>query len=187
MTIAACYVASEGIVFGSDSTTTVYVPEPGSQVGVEHHLNFAQKIFEVGEKSTLGITTWGLGSLAATSYRTLIATLADGLASQAPASVSEVADRWNDLFWNAYSSDLAIPLQRAKDLIANPARTADEEAELEQLHQSLFCGFCLGGHVLPHRFPEAFELRFHAAIVAARAARRFRDGPGEVLGVAKSH
>jgi hypothetical protein len=32
------------------------------------------------------------------------------------------------------------------------------------LHQSLFCGFCIGGHVLPHRSPEAYELRFHAAM-----------------------
>jgi hypothetical protein len=34
MTIAACYVASEGIVFGSDSTTTVFVPYCGGPIEI---------------------------------------------------------------------------------------------------------------------------------------------------------
>ncbi len=164
MTIAACYVASEGIVFGADSTTTVFVPAPGDQPPVEHHLNFAQKIFEIGDKSTLAITTWGLGSLFSASYRTLIANLADSLAVQPPANVNEVAWRWNQLFWSAYSSDLAAPLQRAKELFAKPVRSPEEDAELRKLDENSFCGFCIGGHVLPNRLPEAYEIRFHATM-----------------------
>ena len=29
MTIAACYVSAEGVVFGADSTATMFVPGPG--------------------------------------------------------------------------------------------------------------------------------------------------------------
>jgi hypothetical protein len=34
MTIAACYVASEGIVFGSDRSTTVFVPYCGGPIEI---------------------------------------------------------------------------------------------------------------------------------------------------------
>ena len=44
MTIAACYLAAEGVVFGADSTTTMFVSGigPGTP-GAEHHYNFARK------------------------------------------------------------------------------------------------------------------------------------------------
>ena len=68
MTIAACYVSAEGVVFGADSTSTMYVPRPGLKSdGIEHHYNYAQKIFEIGHDSTLAITMWGLGNLCQTS------------------------------------------------------------------------------------------------------------------------
>jgi hypothetical protein len=81
MTIAAAYVTSDGVVLGSDSTTTVLMePESGSsapQVG--QILNHAQKIFAVGPKadSRFAICTWGLASLGATSHRTVAALVAD--------------------------------------------------------------------------------------------------------------
>jgi hypothetical protein len=74
MTIAAAYLTSEGVVFGADSTTTII-----TSGGVAQLLNYAQKIFEVGECSRLGICTWGAGRVGMVSHRTLIARLADEL------------------------------------------------------------------------------------------------------------
>jgi len=56
MTIAACYVSPEGIVLGADSTASF-------NFGAMHYYNHNQKLFELGDGSTLGIVTWGLGSL----------------------------------------------------------------------------------------------------------------------------
>lgn len=77
MTIAACYVSAEGVVLGADSTSTVYVPGPPGVEGNTHFFNLAQKVFEFGEDSSIGIVTWGLGSLGDTSHRTVIAEVAD--------------------------------------------------------------------------------------------------------------
>ena len=60
MTIAACYLSADGVVFGADSTTTMFVPGPDAS-GTEHHYNFAQKVFQIGESSTLAMTMWGNG------------------------------------------------------------------------------------------------------------------------------
>jgi hypothetical protein len=71
MTIAACYVSPEGIVFGADSTST-YSLSAGLPFlpPKERHYNFGQKIFEIGKGSTLAVVTWGLGGLTVGSYRT---------------------------------------------------------------------------------------------------------------------
>lgn len=73
MTIAAAYVTSEGVVLGADSTTTVVAPK----ARVAQLLNHAQKVFEVGENSRIGICTYGAGSIGKVSHRTLVARLAD--------------------------------------------------------------------------------------------------------------
>jgi len=108
MTIAACYLSAEGVVFGADSTTTMFVSGigPGAP-GAEHHYNFAQKIFQIGENSTLAMAMWGLGNLLTLSYRTLIAQFADSLVGQGAQSMADVANRWNQFFWSAYSTELA--------------------------------------------------------------------------------
>jgi hypothetical protein len=159
VTIAACYLSSEGVVFGADSTTTMLVqgPEPG---GTEHHFNFAQKIFEIGQDSSLGITTWGLGGLGEISYRTLIAQFGDELSCQPVCSIAEVAERWNAFFWPAYSTALAPVLTRVQELRAQATRTPEEESELQWLIQQFFCGFCLGGNCHTDRTPAAFEMTF---------------------------
>jgi hypothetical protein len=97
LTIAACYLTPEGVVFGADSTTT------WGTSGDLHYFNHGQKLFEIGENSTLGIVTWGLGGLAVSSHRMLIAVLADDLESNPPQSVEEVANHWADHFWSAYT------------------------------------------------------------------------------------
>jgi hypothetical protein len=161
MTIAACYLSAEGVVFGADSTTTMYVSGMGPNAsGAEHHYNFAQKIFQVGENSTLGMTMWGLGNLHSLSYRTLIAQFADSLLGQGAPSMAEVADRWNQYFWSHYSAEFASILQRAQALRSQPSRTSDEENELSFLLQAFSGGFCIGGHLMNDRMPRAFEVLF---------------------------
>src|SRR5258708_2959550 len=74
MRVGACYVSGEGVVFGADSTTTMLVAGRGIATDhSEHHFEHAQKIFEIGEGSTLGVVTWGMGNLEDVSFRTLIA------------------------------------------------------------------------------------------------------------------
>jgi hypothetical protein len=78
MTIAATYLVSEGVVFGSDSSTMVSIgPRGGS--GVLQLLSHSQKVFEIGENSRLGLCTWGAGSLGGTSHRTVVSRLAEEL------------------------------------------------------------------------------------------------------------
>lgn len=70
MTIAACYLSPEGVVFGADSTSTY------NFTNGRHHFNYGQKIFEISdspETGTLALVTWGLGGLSVGSYRTLVA------------------------------------------------------------------------------------------------------------------
>ena len=101
MTIASCYLSPEGVVFGSDSTTTVT-----SSRADDHYFDFGQKIFEIGNDSTLGIVTWGLGGFPHTSYRTLYAELADDFSGVAPASVEDAAKRWAAKFYSVYDSNI---------------------------------------------------------------------------------
>ena len=168
MTIAACYISPEGVVLGADSTSTYRDGKGQSQ-----YYNHAQKIYEVGENASLGIVTWGLGGLAVSSHRTLIALFADSLAAKPPKDAAEVAQRWSDEFGKAY---LASPLRpqidacqalgkkKPYDPKAQPApadaRTQAEETQLAKWVQRLTAGFCIGGYVLPDRAPSAFEVIF---------------------------
>lgn len=167
MTIASCYISPEGVVLGADSTTT-YALDNGN-----HYFNHAQKLFEIGENSTLGIVTWGLGSLVDQSFRTLIALLDDKLKASPPANVKAVAEEWVELFWTAYHASPAVgPAiehvnalhQKAPfdpNLPATPdMRKENEEAVYNNLRISLVAGFCIGGYVLPDRTPTAFEIVF---------------------------
>jgi hypothetical protein len=152
MTIAACYVSSEGVILGADSTTT-YATGPGAF----RYYNNAQKVFEVGDNgSTLGIAIWGLGGLRSVSYRQLTAELSDELLQHPPQSVLEAAQRWGELLWRNYVVELAPDIQRLNALrsIQNPTQH-DKEA-IKSLHQSLIAGFYFGGHVKASRASQAF-------------------------------
>ncbi|MBN9036583.1 MAG: hypothetical protein J0H53_10960 [Rhizobiales bacterium] len=162
MTIAACYISPEGVVFGADSTSTYGVHSD------RHYYNNAQKIFEVGEDTTLGIVTWGLGGLSVGSYRMLIALFADDLAANPPASLLDVATRWSASFWAAYSaSDIwphVLECRRVNALTPHdPAvapnagmRTKDEEENIAFTRSALVAGFCIGGYLMPDRTPGAY-------------------------------
>ncbi len=160
MTIAACFVSPEGVVLGADSTTTNFVPHPSKPTGETHHFNYGQKIFEVGEQSSIGIATWGVGSFVGTSYRTLIASLGDQLKGSAPKSMTEVSSIWSDIYWSEYCKVFESQRERLADLLGKGDNcTEDELNERAWLTTNLIVGFCVGGHTEARR-PEAFELRF---------------------------
>lgn len=163
MTISACYLSTEGIVFGADSTATMGVLSPGPDpILTIHQLNHAQKVFEVGpEGSGIGITIWGLGSLGSTSFRTLIAELGDALSQQELKGVSDVADAWAQRFRKAYEGAFSQEIELACFLNANPTRTEEEDALLKDLINQYSGGFCIGGNCPPtHRRPDAYEVSF---------------------------
>ncbi len=150
-------------MFGADSTSTYGDP------GERHYYNHAQKLFEVGEDSTLGIVTWGLGGLSVGSYRMIVALFADDLQANPPTTVAEIADRWAAHFWASYTASDIWPLvlecrllnaMPAFDPSANPvdpaARTEAQEQRFQQLRLGLVAGFCIGGYKLPDRVPSAF-------------------------------
>ena len=161
MTIASCLVLPEGVIFGSDSTTSANL-----DYGF-HYLNHNQKLFEVGENSNLAIMTWGLSSFYNISYRTLIAQLADEIAveDKAVKSVSELADRWLAKVWDVYQSQFEDEIAEFRALEAKQISAAaskpddrskeDDERYLE-LKENIFVGFCIGGYCLPDREPKAF-------------------------------
>lgn len=174
MTIAACYLSPEGIVFGADSASTYQVPGNNPFLPPrERHYNFGQKLFEIGKGSTLAAVTWGLGGLAIGSYRTLLARLADDIEARPISSVEEAAFRWATQFWQAYTTSLqpeidmlkAIAVKRPFDRL-NPqssdpdVRTVQEEMFLQQQKEGLIVGFCLGGCIDHDRVPHAYELIF---------------------------
>jgi hypothetical protein len=171
VTIAICYLGAEGLVFGADSTSSTQIsPGPG-QIGF-HFYNHNQKLFEVGENSTLGLVTWGLGSLGAKSHRELIAVLDDDIKKNPAKSVGDVATRFAKLVWPEYQTACAPLIQKCKDLAAKgdhdanvPAaagvvrRTKEEQEEFEALLGNLHLGFCIGGYCCPpDRTTTAFEI-----------------------------
>jgi hypothetical protein len=155
MTIAACFVSNEGVVLGADSTSTMCWP--GSP---DHHYNHEQKLFEIGEKSTIGMAMWGLGGFQRTSHRTLIAELADSFAKTPVSSVQEAAERWNGLVWPIYSTELSAEKARYDDLTRITPRAPEEDSELLRLRQRGGIGFCLAGTVPPDRTPRGFQLMY---------------------------
>ncbi len=98
MTIAAAYLTSEGVVLGTDSLSTISTPK-----GVVQSLSYAQKVFEVGQQSRLGICTWGAGNIGGISHRTLVARLADSIDQQAT-SVEDTAKAFIDIVKIAYGN-----------------------------------------------------------------------------------
>lgn len=160
MTIAGLYLTQEGIVLGADSTSSFL------GMGAEHlhYFNFAQKLFEVGENSTFGVLTWGVGYIGEVSYRRLAALLGDDLAKNPPSSIDDVAARWVRLFKPVYDKhppivDLRKALRKAK----RETSSDEEDARLRDLEAGYAVGFCVAGHCLPDRVPGARIISFRPA------------------------
>ncbi len=165
MTIAVCHLSPEGVVLGADSTASVMVPEGGF-----HYLNFNQKLFQIGETSTLGGITWGL-ALGSQSHRTQFALLADQFTTAPAADVREAASQWADRVWPLYSTAIASDIQLCQNLHAkskhdeaasasSEMRTKQEEQLYVQLRTDLVAGFCIAGYPASQRTPQAFEVLF---------------------------
>lgn len=176
MTIAACHLSTEGVVLGADSTTTMFVASPGNAGGSDHHYNFAQKIFEIGEHSTAGVVLWGLGSLGDTSYRTLVAEVADTAIGERASSLEAVAGIWAQSFWAKYDATFGQYLSRARSLHSKSQRTAEEDTELLRLSLLFSGGFCIGGRWGASRRPTAYEVQFGPMLTNAPTPQSI--GPG---------
>lgn len=153
-------------MLGADSTSTY------ANFGQTKHYNHGQKLFEIGQNSTMGIVTWGVGGLRFGSYRTLIARLADAKPPSTAASVLEVSEKWVDLFWGEYQSCFANEIALLSNLRSKPpmkitngqlepgCRNPPEEMQFRTLTNNLVVGFCLGGYVLKDRQPHTYEIIF---------------------------
>jgi hypothetical protein len=62
-----------------------------------HYFNHNQKLFEIGEESTLAALTWGWGGLSGCSHQKLLADLNDRLSVLPAVDVLDVANRWAKL------------------------------------------------------------------------------------------
>ncbi len=163
MTIAACFLLPEGVILAADSTTTQITPMPprtggAPQAPVVRYFLYGQKLFEIGENSTLGIVTWGLGGLPDLSYRTVIASFADSLRAAPPGSMQEVAQKWGEYFWAAYSKSLAAEIQAAKQLSETPPVEPGLVEIRTQLVRRTSVGFCVAGRCGESRQPSAFRV-----------------------------
>jgi hypothetical protein len=160
-----CYVAPEGVILGADSTASAT-----TDAGHFHFFNHNQKLFEIGEGTSFGLLTWGLGGFPGLSIRTLVAQLGDELKAKEAASMKELAERWATLLWDSYSRELANEIATAKTLSAKkphvptappPApgsRTQDEEDTLNFLIRNYYIGFCIGGYQGSGRKPQAYTI-----------------------------
>lgn len=158
MTIAACFVCPEGVVFGADSTTTI----PGSESDFNLHYDFTQKLFEVGENGNLGVVTWGLGSFSEISYRTLIASFAQEMEGYPPLSVQESAHRWAQKIWPIYRDKYESIIEEFRRfsgrVTAGDQISPEENKIMARLHSNYSVGFCIGGICQRTLEPKAFEI-----------------------------
>ena len=178
MTITCCLVVPEGVVLGADSTITTMIGDKA------HFMNHNQKIFEIGEESSLGIMTWGLTAFNEVSFRTLIAKLADSFGKSGPKSVIDVANKWSELALDAYKKAFPSEIKRYHDLKVNknnrdtnlvkrPTRASKEEdREIEYIEGLLSVGFCIAGHVPNVRMPEAYVIELEPKLISQPISRR---------------
>lgn len=131
MTIASAYLTSEGVVFGSDSATTITRVTPG-QVDQVQLFDHAQKIFEIGKPGggRFGICTWGAAMVGKASHRAMASRLADWVTPSV--TVSEGAAQ-------------LVQMVR-QELGANPLPG--------------LLGYFIGGWTTPGHIPECIEIAF---------------------------
>ncbi len=92
MTIAAAYLTSEGVVLGTDSTSTVSVRDSMGADAVVQLLEHSQKIFEIASPGMgrIALCTWGHGRVGKFSHRTIGALLAEKI-EDAKTSIEEAS------------------------------------------------------------------------------------------------
>ncbi|MBX3321372.1 MAG: hypothetical protein KF757_00125 [Phycisphaeraceae bacterium] len=144
MTIAACHLSPEGVVLGADSATTLNGGPDGTC-----HLDFAQKIFEVGpEGASVGLVTWGLGQIGDESHRTIAARLGNAHAKSPFDSLGKMATYLSEDLGRAFEKAYSIEIARYRELEEKAGYTdleEDETKEINELRGRLSGGYCLAG------------------------------------------
>lgn len=174
MTIAACYLSSEGVILGADSTSTVTLT-----TGQMQHLEHAQKLFEIGERGTLAVVCWGIGQLAGTSYRTMAAELDDEIRRGNIPDFPGAVQWWRDKFFSIYESEYAADLVIARSLLAKRAmgQLSPTENQLLNNYATLNGGFCIAGRFSPERQPRAFQIIYGLEIDKSQSISEIGPAP----------
>jgi hypothetical protein len=166
MTIAACHVSPEGVILGTDSTTTL-TWQDGNGQSCKHHLDYEQKLFEVGPKeSTFGLATYGQGRIADLSHRTVAARLGRKHGETAFKTVREMADSLATFVWDKLESAHKADLDRARDLYAKyvgdpkSQLTPADESFLVRAYNGIRGGYFLAGRLGNGEACEAYCLEW---------------------------
>ena len=167
MTIACCLVLPEGVIFSADSTASE------GEDGRYHYLDHNQKIYELGEDSTLGVMTWGLAGLGGTSHRTVIARVADQFKEKPPTSVKDGTERLMNAVWDTFQSEFDDEINEYDEMHSRAMEAARKESSqrskrdddrLRVLQEDMSVGFCVGGYTEPSREPEAFSFEINPTL-----------------------
>jgi hypothetical protein len=155
MTLAVCFLTPEGVVLGADSAITYMAPSGG-----ERYLSHAQKVFQVDDAGTLAVATFGAGSLASTSYRTVIARLGDEMRKKTGTldTVRGAAAEFQTMLTQA--APQAFAKEIADALAADHKRQAGTPLTLEEANalvfvQNWYAGFYVAGRNRSDRAPAA--------------------------------
>lgn len=180
MTIAACFLSTEGVVLGADSTVTL----PGGKE--TRYFNNEQKLFEIGAGGSLGLNLWGSVPMKV-SYRTIVATFADLLRDERPTSVRRVAERWAAHVWSemrtAHRADLELA-QSADEKRRKGVDLTDEEDGAASFVDDFETGFCIGGHCDGgDRASAAYEVEFSLGSAAPPIPKALEAGQLNFWGV----
>lgn len=169
MTIASCHLSPEGVVLGTDSTSTVTAPRGNNSR--QFYLDHEQKLFEVGPKgSTIGVATYGLGRFGSTSHRAIVAKLGQEIASGTHKSMDSVANRLGDLalaaLTEAYPEEidwLRTNFERLSKRVSDGTPLSkDEKADVHRALglMMLSGGYLLGGRIGDTTDCSAFEVEW---------------------------
>lgn len=145
LTIAACHVSPEGVVLGADSTTTI----TNGDSTFSCHFDHAQKLFQVGnDGATVGLVTWGLGSIGGKSHRSLVNDLAMNRQKHDLSTIAKMAEKLGQSVGQLYQTSYRTQLEAYRRTIeAFEARRAPAEADLELAQRAvdLRGGYCIAG------------------------------------------
>lgn len=146
MTIAACYLSPEGVVLGTDSTSTIFGPD-----GESSYLDHAQKLFEVGNSGattgTMAVMNWGLGQIGATSHRTIAAIVGDEYVRGKFPDLRAAATFAAQVVWSEFTSTHRSRIVRGRQLRAKREARSIGTEELAELRRfgRLAGGYCIAG------------------------------------------
>lgn len=165
VTIAACHVCPEGVVLGTDSTSSLVTQGAGARP-TTHYLDFEQKIFEVGRsESLIGLATWGAGRVGGVSHRLIAAQLGEQHRTRPFASLEGMADWLGDkvtgLFESEYGAIYKQFVECSEKLRDKPGEITEPELKFMEAHQGRFgLGYFLAGRTADPAECQAFAVEW---------------------------